>query len=298
MPEQKKFEPEAKKHGQTAAKSGGENLHDLASDIAVLLAKSQPTLSKDAEEALRGALKTLHDAIGKTLTGAQAGKGETGGAGVEDTVFAPRDLSAAKGAGYAPDKALAGDSTDVGGSGVTDSRRNIQVGGEIPSTAGTAKEALATTKAAVAEADRLPKQGEQDKFGKTLDHGTSINGHPVITQEALEKALETERTDIIEKQQAFTEQVVVAAVEKVLQQQVEREGVVEKQIDGLGSALNDAVRQMTDLEGRLRRVEKAGGVSQSGPRGEADSTVGVVRPAGNVWGGLWNRPVKEATGKY
>jgi hypothetical protein len=56
---------------------------------------------------------------------------------------------------------------------------------------------------------------------------------------------------------------------------------------------------LAEVESYVEKVARAGGASQSGPRGSQDST---VQPRQNmkrgVWGGLFDKATDEALGTY
>jgi hypothetical protein len=289
QPEKEVMKPEMK-----ARNAGETGVADLVNDIAILLSKyNNPTpdapLSSGSDEekeivnAAYNALWTTRHLLAKA-SGAALGAGEQMAVSMiaADAPFAPRDLSGAspKGA-FSPDKAT-GDAA-MAATAVTDSRRDIQVGGEIKSTTMTAKEALDLTMKKLREAGNLPQVGTNDNFGKSL------------TPESLEKAL----GGLVEKQTEITKSFIEVAIEKMAEEQARNSELLQKSLEELGSVTNDSNRRLADLEGRVVRVEKAGGVSQSGPRGTVDSTVKVPsKGRAGTWRGLFDKAAGEATAKY
>jgi fructose/tagatose bisphosphate aldolase len=55
--------------------------------------------------------------------------------------------------------------------------------------------------------------------------------------------------------------------------------------------------QFAVLSARLASLEKAGGVSQSAPRGTADAVVQKSRQGGKLWGGLLGGAPAQAMSK-
>lgn len=291
LPEQAQLKPEAKKYGYAKTQMLGE--------ISAMLSKMEmpPELMGDdetpaPEDEEMKTLREIHGRLQKMIQGADLGSGEKPsseelaghGAGAYE-----QDTSAAK-PGYSPDKAPAGDSTNVAGTNVTGHENNIQVGGEIPSTAPTAKAEYAHTMGWL----------RQDGLVKSLGEA---NTH------VLEKALGSAVDVAVEKGLVLTKDVVVAAVEKVLEEQHSSSQVVHKAIENFGATLNDMQRRLAiaesnaaevaQLKNKVARVEKSGGVSQSQPRGGSDAA--MPRPGakeGGVWTGLFNKPVAEATATY
>jgi len=327
MPEQKQMTQAAKKYGQmgkVAAKA-------IVTEIQSLLAKMQEddgevaeemtpltpeekgtpltpmdeemTPMSPAEKSIVDTLKATRDALIKVVQGASHRDGESGNSDAlpdnASELYAPRDSSAAKpGDKYSPDSAPGGDSTDVGNSGVSDSRQNIQVGGEIQSTAPTAKSAYAHTNADLKRHDKLPQQNDnvlQQDSGNLL--GKSVDGQP----EWLTKSLVSLEKTLLEKHLSLTQELVVAAVEKVMEEHGKSNDEVQKSVDGVGNLLNDTARRLAEVESIVTKVAKTGGVSQSGPRGSADSTVQPRQRSSarhGVWGGLFDKARDEALGAY
>lgn len=289
LPEQEQLKPEAKKYGYAKDQILGE--------ISALISKMEmpPELVDEEatpEDAEMKALRDMRDRLQKMISGADLGPGEKPsgeelaghGAGAYE-----QDTSAAK-PGYSPDKAPSGDSTNVGGTNVTGHENNIQVGGEITSTAPTAKAEYAHTMAWLRQGGVVKALGEEGVVGLEKTLGS-------VVDVAVEKGLD------------LTQKVVVAAVEQVLTEQSASSETIQKAVDSVGSALNDVVRRVASaelsaakiehLEGRLARIEKSGGVSQSGARGASDAA--APRPgakSGGVWQGLFSKPVAEATATY
>lgn len=290
-PEQTALTPEAPKFGQIKGKDAA-SASDLANDIAILLAKKKPFPgaatpfgsedSKDSEDEMTDEEKAVVDSLwatrfvlAKQASGAELGAGEK--AKASDIVgagpYAPRSGAKGLAAGpFIPDKAPKGDTTDMGTSAVTDHRKNIQVGGEIKSTAPTAKDALDLTLRNAKEADRLPQGVDLVSFGKTLGE------------------------EIISKSAEITKSLVIDAIERVASDSVKSATEIQKSVAGLGDVVNDSSKRLAAMESRLARVEKAGGVSQSGPKGKEDAA--PERARGGVWGGLFNRAAKDALAQY
>lgn len=259
----------------------------LLGEITALLSKAQ---AEKAAPAVEAELRGLRDRLQKMVQDATAGPGEKPSAqeaaGVGAGAF-NQDTSAAK-PGYSPDKAPKGGSTDIAGSNVTGHQNDIQVGGEIKATAPTAKAAYAHT------LNFLKLDGIVKALGE--DGASDI-----------EKAFAA----VVEQGATLTQDIVVAAVEKVLEEQQATAARVEKTVGYLGAALNDTTRRLAKAEGdlgrlaevekRLARVEKSGAVSQSGPRGAADSSVHALARRsgqGGVWGGLFDDAKGKALGKF
>lgn len=250
---------------------------DLLNDISVLLAKKGPPPwikdedSEDSEDS-DASEDTVTEKAYHALWAVRYALAKDGGEATmaDQGPFAPR--SGAHGPG-ANDKASG--ETDVASSAVTDHRKNIQIGGEQTSTAPTAKEALDMTMAAVAS------------VGKDLKSG-----------ESLEKVL----TTVLEKTQANSTEIaktmVTVAVEKVLEEQVKGLATIQKSVDGMSTVMNDTNRRLAEMESRMTRVEKAGGVRQGGPRGSEDAEVTKSGGKKSTWGGIFNKPVSEALSKY
>lgn len=283
----------------TAKKAGTENAADLANDIALLLSKGV-----DGGDAVYNSLWTLRHVIAKQAeagggnlgSGEQAAAASVRGAGP----YAPRDLSAKKASGaYIPDKAPKGDSTDVGGSAVSDVRRDIQIGGEIVPNAPTAKDAYELTMRNLKEAGRLPQVGDNDKFGKSLTTADIEKTVGSTIEKSLSAMLEKSFAGLVEKNAEVTKSLIEVAAENIMKASEESVSEVQKSVNGLGDVVNDASKKLSILEGRINKVEKAGGVSQSGPHGPVDST---VRPSkgnrGGMWGGIFDKSASEALGKY
>jgi hypothetical protein len=279
-----------------AAKCGKATAEDLARDIAVLLSKKGYTTPSTEEEELdetetESPEKNLFNLLWTTRyeLAKQAAQNPQADHGSDETApasqivaggpYAP--LSGAKGLApgkmYIPDKAPKGDSTDVGTSGVTDHRRNIQTGGEIETTAPTAKDAMDATMRNLTETSRLPQASEVSQFGKSLDEGLEV---------------------VLHKSVEVTKDLVLAAVEKVMEEQSKGLDQVNKSVEGIGSMVNESIRRLAEMEARMNRVEKTGGVSHSGPRGSDDSTVAHPKGRVGMWQGLFNKAASEALSKY
>ncbi len=305
---------------QAVAKLSGKKadatVHDLVNDIAILLAKrgkmysgpktseteTTTTMKEDdmaADREVYNALWKVRFILAKSVTGAELGAGEQQpmSAIADGGLYAPRDLSGAKVSGaYLPDKAPAGSDTNVAGSAVSDSRRDIQVGGEVKATAPMAKEAMAATMAALDRAGALPQASESmgwQKLAKSLSEGGSpADFFKSMTEEIVEKTTEVNKG------------LILAAVEKMAEEQKKSEDglkeEVKKAMDSLGNALNEVNKTVGEAQARVAKLEKAGGVSQSGPRGSVDSTVTPPAPAGKkgVWGGIFAKPTSEALSSY
>jgi hypothetical protein len=322
MPEQKQMTQEAKKYGQTAKAivaeiqsllskmEHEEGTADMADEMTPEEEKATPMTPMDeemtpmspAEKSIVETLRATRDALNKMVQGASHRDGESGNSDAlpdnASDLYAPRDSSAAKpGDKYSPDTAPGGDSTDVGGSGVSDHRQNIQIGGEIKPTAPTAKSAYGHTMSDLKRHEKLPQQNDnvlQQDSGNLL--GKDAGGQP----EWLTKSFETLEKTLLEKHLSLTQELVVAAVEKVMEEHTKSNDEVTKSMGGIGDLLNDATRRLAEVEGLVEKIAKTGGVSQSGPRGSADST---VQPRSNrsnrgVWGGLFDKAKDEALGAY
>lgn len=257
---------------------------DLANDISVLLAKKKPfpgaatpfgsdeeeeeEETTDEEKAVIDSLWATRYVLAKAVSGAKLGAGEK--LRVADIIvagpYAPR--SGAGKPGIIPDKAT-GD-TDMGGSGVSDARRNIQVGGEIKPTAPTAKSAMKHTMDALKESEKLPQ--DLSTFGKDL-------GDEILT-----------------KSMDVTKSMIEAVIEKMAEENARVSIEIQKSVEGLGEMVNDSTKRLASMESRLIRVEKFGGVSQSGPKGREDGA--PEKPRHGVWGGLFGKAAGDALAKY
>lgn len=290
LPEQEQLKPEAKKYGYAKAQ--------MLEEISSLISKMEmpPEAMGDdegaPEEEEMKALTDLRDRLQKMVSGADLGAGEKPsseelaghGAGAYE-----QDTSAAK-PGYSPDKAPSGDSTNVAGTNVTGHENNIQVGGEIEPTAPTAKAEYAHTMDWLRQGGVVKALGEDGVVGLEKAFGYAV-------ESAVEKSLD------------LTQKVVVAAVEQVLKETGASSEAIHKTVGGLGNTINDAVRRLAAIEsvaasvdalaGRVSRIEKSGGVSQSGARGASDAAAPRAgAKTGGVWSGIFNKPVAEATGSY
>lgn len=289
LPEQEKLKPEAEKYGYAKTQ--------LLGEISALISKMEmpPEVMGDdetPEDEEMKALRDMRDRLDKMIQGADLGSGEKPsseelaghGAGAFE-----QDTSAAK-PGYSPDKAPAGDSTNVAGTNVTGHENNIQVGGEIESTAPTAKASYDHTMNWLRQGGVVKALGEDGVVGLEKAFGFAVDS-------AVEKSLD------------LTQKVVVAAVEQVLKEQGASSEAIHKSMAGFGNTLNDATRRLAEtealkaeveqLKGKVARIEKSGGVSQSGARGGSDAAAPRAgAKQGGVWTGLFNKPVAEATGSY
>lgn len=260
---------------------------DLANDIAILLSKKKPfpgaatpfgqesdeddeEETTEEEKAILDALWSTRYVLAKQVSGATLGSGEK--LQVADIIvsgpYAPR--SGAGKAGIIPDKAPKGDTTDMGGSAVSDARRNIQVGGEIKPTAPTAKAAMKHTMAALKDSEDLPQ--DLSTFGKELGE------------------------DLLNKSMDVTKSMIEAVIEKMAEENARVSLEIQKSVEGLGDMVNESTKRLASMEARIARVEKAGGVSQSGPKGREDGV--QERPRGGVWGGLFGKAASDALAKY
>lgn len=289
LPEQEQLKPEAEKYGYAKTQ--------LLSEISALISKMEmPPEAMGEEETPEDeemkALRDMRDRLNKMIQGADLGHGEKPsseelaghGAGAYE-----QDTSAAK-PGYSPDKAPAGDSTNVAGTNVTGHENNIQVGGEIEVTAPTAKSEYSHTMSWLRQDGLVKSLGEDGVVGLEKAFGSAVEA-------AVEKSLD------------LTQKVVVAAVQQVLEEQGASTQAINKSMEGFGNALNDATKrlaetevlkaQVAELAGKIARIEKSGGVSQSGARGASDSAAprAGAKPGG-VWTGIFSKPVAEATGSY
>jgi hypothetical protein len=308
QPEQAGLKPDAAKFGQ--AKSTA----DIAGDIASILSKKNGkkpfpgaatpfgsgssedsgTPMTEEEKAIHDSLWTLRYAVAKQAEKADLGAGEqtTLAQVVAAGPFAPR--SGAKGiapGAYIPDKAQKGDSTDVGTSGVTDQRRNIQAGGEMKPTAPTAKDAFDLTMQSLKETGQLPQSADTALFGKALGEGIT----------SLEKTLvgkfDAAMGAVLEKSTEVSKAMMTVAAEKIMGEQIKASAEITKAIDNLGQHVNEESRHLAMIEARIARVEKAGGVSQGGPVATEDSPRPAARSRG-MWGGLFDGAANQALGKY
>lgn len=268
--------------GQDAATAS-----DLINDISALLSKKKPFpgaaepfggKSDDEEEEVETEEKAVVDSLwatryilAKAVTGAKLGQGEK--LRVADIIvagpYAPR--SGAGKPGLIPDKAPKGDSTDVGGSAVSDSRRDIQIGGEIKPTAPTAKSAMKHTMDALKESEKLPQ--DLSTFGKDLTD------------------------DVLNKSMDITKSMMESVIEKMAEENTRVSLEIQKSVEGLGDVVNDSTKRLATMEARLARVEKSGGVSQSGPKGRDDGLEEPSRPRG-VWGGVFGKAAGDALAQY
>lgn len=290
QPEQEAAMPESKKYGQMKGRDAA-TACDLANDIAILLAKKKPfpgaatpfgsegESSEDSEEmteeekAVVDSLWATRFVLAKAVSGARLGDGEK--ASVSDIVgagpYAPRSGAKGTKGPFIPDKAPKSDTTDMGTSGVTDHRRNIQVGGEIKPTAPTAKSALDFTLDQLEAAKKIP--ADLSTFGKALGE------------------------EIVSRNTEITKSIIEMVVEKMATESARSSTEIQKSVEGLGDVVNDTARKMAAMESRISRVEKAGGVSQSGPKGKEDVAPERGR-RGGVWGGLFNRAAGDALARY
>jgi hypothetical protein len=316
QPEQGALKPEAPKFGQ--AKKSVPTTTDLANDIASILSKkngkpfpgaAKPFTSGDSgeetpeetplteeEKAIYDSLWTLRHVVAKQANGAELGPQEKMALStiVATGPFAPRSGARGIGGGaYIPDKAPKADSTDVGTSGVTDSRRNIQVGGEIRSTAPTAKDAFDLTMRTLKETGQLPQSADVVSFGKALGEVTSNLEKDLVGK------FDAAMGSVLEKSTDITKEMLTAAFEKISEESGQSFADIKKSIDTVGEMVNEENRRMAAMEGRLNRIEKAGGVSHSGPSGTSDPTVRpTVRMQRGMWGGLFDGASRQALGKY
>lgn len=316
QPEQGALKPEAPKFGQ--AKKSVPTTTDLANDIASILSKkngkpfpgaANPFTSGDSgeetpeetplteeEKAIYDSLWTLRHVVAKQANGAELGPQEKMALStiVATGPFAPRSGARGIGGGaYIPDKAPKADSTDVGTSGVTDSRRNIQVGGEIRSTAPTAKDAFDLTMRTLKETGQLPQSADVVSFGKALGEVTSNLEKDLVGK------FDAAMGSVLEKSTDITKEMLTAAFEKISEESGQSFADIKKSIDTVGEMVNEENRRMAAMEGRLNRIEKAGGVSHSGPSGTSDPTVRpTARMQRGMWGGLFDGASRQALGKY
>lgn len=309
QPEQTALKPEAPKFGQQ--KKSVPTTADLANDIAAILSKKkgmpftpanetpgstpEETPMTEEEKAIYDSLWSLRNVVAKQANGATLGPQEKMAldAIVADGPYAPR--SGAKGiapGAFIPDKAKKADSTDVGTSGVTDSRRNIQIGGEIKPTAMTAKDAFDLTMSKLREAGKLPQVTDVSEFGKAIEG----------VQGALEKDLVAKigaaTNSVLEKSTEVAKEMLTVAFEKISEENAKSFAEIRKSIDTVGEMVNEENERMVTLERRISRIEKAGGVSHSGPEGTTDPTVRPAKSARGMWGGLFDGAASQALGRY
>lgn len=308
QPEQAGLKPEAAKYGQAKSTS------DIAGDIAAILSKkngkkpfpgaatpfgsenseNSGTPMTEEEKAIHDSLWTLRYAVAKQAEKANLGEGEQTALAqvVAAGPFAPR--SGAKGiapGAYIPDKAQKGDSTDVGTSGVTDQRRNIQAGGEMKPTAPTAKDAFDLTMQSLKETGQLPQSTDVASFGKALGEATST------LEKTLVDRFHAAMDSVLEKSTEVSKAMMTVAAEKLMGEQTKASAEIVKAIDNLGSHVNEESKRLSNIEARISRVEKAGGVSQGGPVATEDSPRPAARPRG-MWTGLFDGAANQALGKY
>lgn len=308
QPEQAGLKPEAPKYGQSKSTA------DIAGDIAAILSKKNgkkpfpgaatPFGSGDSddsgtpmteeEKAVHDSLWTLRYAVAKQAEKADLGEGEKQALSsvVAAGPFAPR--SGAKGiapGAYIPDKAQKGDSTDVGTSGVTDQRRNIQAGGEIKPTAPTAKDAFDLTMQNLKETGQLPQSADVAAFGKALGEATGN------LEKALVDKFHAAMDSVLEKSTEVSKAMMTAAAEKLMGEQTKASAEIVKSIDNLGNHVNEESKRLSNIEARIARVEKAGGVSQGGPVATEDAPRPAAKPRG-MWTGLFDGAANQALGKY
>ena len=116
--------------------------------------------------------------------------------------------------------------------------------------------------AAVATTAKLPQMNESAEYGKSKEQFGN-----------LEKTL----TAAIEKTMEATSQMVLKAATEIAKAQKE---------------------QFVQISRRIESLEKAGGVSQSAPRGTVDGEVQKTRTSkGPVWGGIFGGAASKATSK-
>jgi len=262
---------------------------DLINDISVLLSKKEPFPGaatpfgkkgdeeededeETEEKAIVDSLWATRYILAKQVTGASLGAGEK--LRVADIIvagpYAPR--SGAGKAGMIPDKAPKGSTTDMGGSAVSDSRRDIQVGGEIKPTAPTAKSAMKHTMAALKESEKLPQ--DLSTFGKDLSD------------------------DILTKSMDITKSMMETVIEKMAEENARVSMEIQKSVEGLGDMVNDSTKRLAAMEARISRVEKFGGVSQSGPKGGRPDGEEETRSKRGIWGGVFGKAAGDALARY
>lgn len=162
--------------------------------------------------------------------------------------YAPTDLSGAK-SGEANDKAK-GDA-DI-------AARSVTAHSKIPTYAEVAAEVEAPSNSTIANqmSNTIANIGKLPQSADTAEFGKSLNA-------------------VVEKTISASGEMVMKAIEKVLEVQKSQNEVLSK---------------------RLERLEKASGVSHSGPRGTGDSEILKSRTArNNVFGGLFLPAAKQAT---
>lgn len=282
-----------------ARKAEATSAHDLASDIAILLAKRAKSYAGKVEKTpdalefdrtLYNGLWSMRFMLAKEVEkdgGAELGADEKAPlSSISDGgLYAPRDLSGAKVSGaYIPDKAPAGADTSVGTSAVTDSRTLPPPGGELKATAPSPKEAMKATMDALSAAAKLPQMNDTALWKDASEFQKSLN-------ESLEKAL-AGQTEV-------TKNLVLSAFDKMVEKSEQDKSEIQKSVDGLGSIVNKVNEALAEAQARVVRLEKAGGVSHSGPRGASDETApAAASKKGGLWTGLFGKAQSEALGKY
>lgn len=253
----------------------GESEEDIVREIAILLSKHNRSGAgtRVDKEVLRGALwnvryllaKNIMEKITKEVAGgtAEAGAAEAMAKLIMDGgAYAPTTESAAKGEKVAGDKQSG--ENDMGKNSVTDSRKQTTYaeGSEKQQKEGapSAKESASAINAAVAVTEKLPKLDETAEYGKS-DKGVD-----------LEKSMNS-----------MLEKSVQAAGQLIL-----------KSTEMLAKAQKD---QFAALSTRLASLEKAGGVSQSAPRGTDDAVVQKSRQPKSMWGGMLGSAPAQAMSK-
>jgi len=246
----------------------------------------------EEEKAVFDSLWATRYALAKGASDAGFGDGEK--ARLAEIVaagpFAPR--SGAKGiapGAYIPDKAK-GDA-EVGSKGVTDQKRNIQAGGEIKPSAMTAKEAFDFTMRNLKLTDKLPQSSETVDFGKALD-GMKDN-----LEKALVERFDSAMNAVLEKSTEITKEMMTVAAESIMGEQDKATGEISKAIENLAGYVNEESKRLAAIEARILRVEKSGGISQSGPVASENSVKHPQRNRG-MWSGLFDGAASQALGKY
>lgn len=255
----------------------GESEEDIVREIAILLSKHNKACAgtRVDKEVLRGALwnvryllaKNIMEKVSKEVAGgtAEAGAAEAMAKLITDGgAYAPTTESAAKGEKVAGDKQSG--ENDMGKNSVTDARKQTTYaeGSEKQQKEGapSAKESAAAINAAVAVTEKLPQASETAEYGKSNKLAVD-----------LEKSLNS----VVEKAVQASGQMVIKATE------------------ALAKAQN---AQFEVLSNRLASLEKAGGVSQSAPRGAQDAVVQKsVSGKKSVWGGMLGNAPTQAMSK-
>jgi hypothetical protein len=249
---------------------------------------------EEEEKAIFDSLWATRFALAKGTSEAGFGEGEK--ARLAEIVaagpFAPRSGASGIAPGaYIPDKAKGEDA--IGSKGVTDSKRNIQAGGEIKPTTMTAKEAFDFTMRNLKLTDKLPQASETVDFGKALDG----------MKDGLEKTLvakfDSAMGAVLEKSTEITKEMMTVAAESIMGEQDKATAEITKSIENLAGHVNEESKRLATIEARILRVEKSGGISQGGPVATEDLATRPSTPRNKgMWGGLFDGAASQALGRY